>query len=59
MNHKLEMVKAYIRGSLRGTRPNEDNQYLLGYEAALWNLQEYISLLEQAIDGSEKKIENS
>ena len=59
MNHKLEMVKAYIYGSLRGARANEDNQYILGYEAGIRSVQEFIETLEQAIDGAEKKNEDS
>ena len=59
MNHKLEMVKAYIRGSLRGILANEDNQYLLGYEAGIRSVQEFIEKLEQPIDGAEKKNEDS
>ena len=59
MNHKLEMVKAYIRGSLRGILANEDNQYLLGYEAGIRSVQEFIEAMERPIEEIEKKNEDS
>jgi hypothetical protein len=59
MNHKLEMVKAYIRGSLRGTPAGPDLPYMQGYEAALQSLQEYIGKLEYAIETAGKKNEDS
>ena len=54
MNHKLEMVKAYIRGSLSGTPASADLPYMQGYEAGIRSLQEYIEKLEQAIDSNQK-----
>lgn len=59
MNHKLEMVKAYIRGSLSGKPAGPDLPYMQGYEAGLLALQEYIQKLEYAIETAGKKIENS
>lgn len=59
MNRELEMVKAYIRGALRGPRPSDDNEYLLGFETGIRSVRDFIEAMERPIEEVEKKNEDS
>lgn len=56
---KLDMVKAFIRGALGGPPPTEYMQYMLGFEAGLRAVRDFIESMERPIEELEKKNEDS
>ena len=53
MDHKLAMIKAYLHGSLAGCSAEETDRFMLGYEAALEALSDFIERMERPIDAAE------
>ena len=58
MNHKVDMLKSYIRGALSLEAPKDD-LYMQGFEAGIRAIRDYIGAMERPLEELGKKNEDS
>lgn len=55
---KIDMLRSYIRGAL-SLEAAADDRFMLGYEAGLRAIRDFLDAMERPIEDVSKKIEDS